>query len=153
MHNKNAKKFKEKKALIHRSPFWRKPLIYYFCDSWPLSVFRHNATFREKRKFSMSFLKLNFEKHFSQILVFEVFCKANKFSESWGWLLCYFWSYGTVEVSYWLQKLPPFSFFDSVRLSETFIWSTSNLCFHSRFRLEKKSFASCDSFRHLRIFS
>ena len=91
MHYKNAKKFEEKKALIHLSPFSMKH-ISYFCDSWPLCVFSALCNLPRK-KISIVSLRINFEKHFSQFSIFEVFCKWNKFTESWGWLLLIIWNW------------------------------------------------------------
>ena len=68
------------------------------------------ATYREQESFSITFLILILEKLFSKFLVFEVFCKGNKFPESWGWL-SYFWSCETNEFSFWLWRIPHFSFF------------------------------------------
>ena len=47
MHYKYANKFEEKKTLIHRTPFQRKPLIYHFRE---LATFRFFGTMRLTEK-------------------------------------------------------------------------------------------------------
>ena len=43
----------------------------------------------KRENFRENFSRTVFEKYFSHFLLFEDFCKGNKFPESWGWL-CYF---------------------------------------------------------------
>ena len=67
---KNTKKFEAKKALIHRSPFYRKPLIYYLCDGWPLLAFLALCDLPRKEKTFRKFFENNFRETFFAILSF-----------------------------------------------------------------------------------
>ena len=80
------------------------------------------------------------------VLAFEVFCKRNGLPESWGWLLCYLWSYGTDEVSSWSWKLPHFSFSTLCFFPKLSCGQRVPLDFIADFGLEKSSFACWNSF-------
>ena len=120
MHHKKAKKFEEKKALIHLSPFSRKG-ISYNCDSWPLCAFSALCNLPRKKKSFNDF----FEKHFSQFSIFEVFCKGHKFPSLEGDL---FVTFDHIELTrfpnccgYYLTSV----FLTPCVFLETFIWSKS----------------------------
>ena len=75
-----GKKFEEKSFDSSQSIFTANTYFVISAIAAHFLYFRPYATYRVKRNFS----KTIFEKHFSQILVFEVFCKRNKFPESRG---------------------------------------------------------------------
>ena len=55
MHYKNANKFEEKKTLIHRTPFQRKPLIYYFRELVTFRLFGFMRLTEKKESFQKIF--------------------------------------------------------------------------------------------------
>ena len=66
----------KKKTLNNLSPFSRKHISYYFCDSWPLCVFSALCNLPRKAEICNKFFEKNFEKQFSLFSIFEVFCKG-----------------------------------------------------------------------------
>ena len=60
MHYKNANQFEEKKTLIHRTPFQRKHLIYYFRELVTFRFFFGTMRPTEKRERLINFLKIYF---------------------------------------------------------------------------------------------
>ena len=65
-----TKKFEEKKALIHLSPFSRKHIRYCFCDSWPLCGFLALCNLSRKKKIFNNLFVNELRKTFFTIFIF-----------------------------------------------------------------------------------
>ena len=127
MHYKNAKKFEEKKALIHLSPLSRKHISYFFCDIWPLCVF--SALCNPPKKETIF---NNFFWNFFAIINFRGFLKVLRVTSL---LLLNIWNWRGFLV---IVAIPHFSIFDSMRFFRNFhLVKEYPLAFIANFGLRK----------------
>ena len=109
----------KKKNLIHLSPILKNTPIF----SWPVFVFRHFATYRVKRNFSIFFRKQFSKNIFHNFSFLRSFVKKISLPSLEGDLFVTFDHVKLMRFHMNCGECHISVFSGSVRLSETFIWS------------------------------